>query len=184
MVGSRLHLSMNKRLAVELFFDRAASDRVRAVWHSIGSTLPERGAEPHLTLSVHDASVEALLVPLVQAFAQAVPAFPISIASIGTFPTLEGVVFAAPVVTSGLLALHANFHEKLSRAGLFADTHYQPGHWVPHVTLAQELSSEVVAEIVQRSRDSDLFGPAHLVEIGVVEFAPSRQVCRFNLQGQ
>lgn len=172
---------MNKRLAIELFFDRTASDRFRTVWHSIGSTLPERGAEPHLTLSVHDASVEALLVPLVEAFAQVIPVFSISIASIGTFPGREGVVFAAPVVTNHLLALHTHFHDRLSKAGLLVDPHYQPGHWVPHVTLAQELSSEAVAEVVRRSRDSDLFGTARIVEIGIIEFPPSQPVCRFAL---
>ena len=100
--------------AVEMYFDSADEQRVcdlidQLSSRGIRSSLPA-AARPHVSLAVFDrVDVERMSAAL-REFARDCPALRLCLASIGRFPTDEGVVFLAPVVTSELLELHAKLH--------------------------------------------------------------------------
>ncbi|WP_425568669.1 2'-5' RNA ligase family protein [Nonomuraea antimicrobica] len=60
---------------------------------------------------------------------------------LGTFPRNEGTLFLTATVTADLLACHARVHTALADEAVEHWSHYLPGNWVPHCTLALGLDS-------------------------------------------
>ena len=125
--------------AIELNLSPASSARVVGLWEdlaraSISSSMLDLGAQPHISLTVVDELDPALLRADLSRFAERTPLLSVDLASAGTFPTAEGVLFLAPVVTPELLEIHRGFHRLLSDRGVESVAYYRPGNWVPHCT--------------------------------------------------
>jgi 2'-5' RNA ligase len=147
-------------LAVELHFDREAERAVLSVWEAVRAAggngkLFDLRARPHVSLAVYPegargpAFAEAMAGrPLEHAVAafRAAP-LPFTLASAGTFPGEEGVVFLAPVVDDRLLRLHRDWHA-LAPGGMEL---YGPGVWVPHCTVGFHLKDVAPAVAVARA---------------------------------
>ena len=135
--------------AVEMFFDKESDAQIRKIWRSlkesgISSWMEDSGSVPHVTLSVFGELDADEADRRLASFAEKVSGFPLVFASIGAFPTDEGVLFLAPVVTGELLRVHNAFHD------FFADLredqwpYYLPDSWVPHCTLAINIKKEEI----------------------------------------
>ena len=59
--------------------------------------------------------------------------------------------------------------------------YYAPGAWVPHCTLEMDLPDENVPKVIELCSDLDLPTEAHLVEVGLVEFRPLKELMSFPL---
>ena len=174
--------------AVELNFDAATDDRIRALWRQLAdaglnSAMLDNNATPHISLAVFD-EIELDLVRLVMAdFAHRVTPISVRLAAVGTFPPGvkgdEGAVYLAPTVSAHLLSHHDRFHRMLYALNLRADDYYLPGNWVPHCTVALDAPPDRVGEIVALCRASDVFHDAQLVDISLVEFRPVRELYRY-----
>jgi 2'-5' RNA ligase len=134
--------------AIELFFDTATDEAVRRVWSALAEQriapyLHESANRPHISLAVYEWLDVAGCARTLEAFAAQTPAFPVILASFGVFPTNPApVVFAAPVVTSHLLALHAGVCAVLASVAREPAAYYLPGRWVPHCSLAVHFPAE------------------------------------------
>ncbi len=142
--------------AVELYFNEEMEEAVRRVWRALDEAgLPSLAAlgdesRPHLSLAVHSAQLEmADLLPRLQVFAVSQPLIEVSLSSIATFPTEEGVLFLAPPVTAALLTMHTAYHHTFRDLRDLTNAYYHPGQWLPHCTLAIELPREAVGRAVQ-----------------------------------
>jgi|LFRM01.1.fsa_nt_gb 2'-5' RNA ligase len=140
--------------AVEMFFDKESDAQIRKIWRSlkesgISSWMEDSGSVPHVTLSVFGELDADEADRRLASFAEKVSGFPLVFASIGAFPTDEGVLFLAPVVTGELLRVHNAFHD------FFADLredqwpYYLPDSWVPHCTLAINIKWEEVHKALE-----------------------------------
>lgn len=158
-------------------------DEVAAVMRSVGERLaasgvaPSRaalGERPHVTLAVYDDVDLHQLESVVAACARAWPPLPISFASLGCFTQPRAVVFAAPVVTTELLALHRAFHQQVQERSSLGPgwAHYWPDRWVPHATLAMDMPPAALPAAVEVCRSLPLPLAGQLRRIGVVEFRP------------
>lgn len=174
--------------AVELYFDPATEARLTALCTAVSQTcggvdLLALGVRPHISLAVMgDLEVNRLRGPL-HAFAEAEPPLPVSLGAVGAFPSTEGVVYIAPVVTRELLDLHARFHRRLGELGLVSGAYYRPGHWIPHCTVGLELPPDQVSTAVDVCLRDTAFGKGHLTQIGLIEFLPVRELYTFPLIG-
>lgn len=163
--------------AVEMFFDKESDAQIRKIWRSlkesgISSWMEDSGSVPHVTLSVFgrldvDDSDRRLA-----SFAEKVSGPRLVFASIGAFPTDEGVLFLSPVVTGELLRVHRAFHD------VFADLRedqfpfYLPDSWVPHCTLAINVKREEIHKALENViRD---YRPicAEVDRVALVEYHP------------
>ncbi|MBU0495628.1 MAG: 2'-5' RNA ligase family protein [Chloroflexi bacterium] len=174
--------------AVELYFDPATGARLTTLCAAVfqtaaGADLLAMGARPHISLVVLTDLDPAALRDDLHAFAESEAPLPVSLGAVGAFPSTEGVVYVAPVVTRELLDLHARFHRRLGELGLVSGGHYCPGHWIPHCTIGFELAPDRVPAAVDVCLRSDAFGPAHLTAIGLIEFRPVRELYTFPLIG-
>ncbi len=171
-----------------LYFDPDTELRLKLLWQrladeGISSAMVSSDLRPHLSLAGVEGVDCAELRHELAAFAQQTPPLHISLAAVGIFPGEEGVVYIAPVVTSGLLALHQRFHARLEELGYRTIPHYRPGVWVPHCTVAIQLPPDKIPAAVDICCRSDVFGPAQLVEVGAVQVSPAYEVCGYPLQG-
>lgn len=173
---------------VEMFFDPVSERKIRGLWDALARAgLPSEvntpGNAPHLTLAIYDRLDKIAAVDCLRHFAGKLATFPLGLASVGSFPGESGAVFLAPVVTAGLLALHAGLHDCLAAVEHEgAWEHYLPGAWVPHCTVALRLPDpEAVAEAFALVRRQ--FSPyaIEVQSLGVMEYNPPQRHCRYDL---
>lgn len=135
--------------AITLVLDAEAASSVVAMWETLASRglsddALRLGYPPHLTLAVFPDNADLTrLLAAVRDGAARWRELPIALTSLGLFPGMPAAMFLAPVVTPELLALHTGFLTSLP--GEMVDPHYQIGHWVPHVTLAEDLTDPAAA---------------------------------------
>jgi 2'-5' RNA ligase len=129
--------------AVTLRFDEASAPAVEAMWRllaecGIDADRNELGYPPHVTLAIYgdDAPFNRLQDGLALC-ASRWNAVPVSLSGFGLFPGSKSILWAAPVVTQQLLAVHTELQDILLELPVHA--HYQTGAWVPHVTLSGPL---------------------------------------------
>jgi 2'-5' RNA ligase len=160
--------------AITLRLDATAAVTVEAMWHALASRnltveALSLGYPPHLTLAVfaEDANPERLLAAAREC-AGHWPKTPTTFASLGLFAGPPSTLFLAPIVTPELLARHATLLTLV--AGEPIDPHYQRGQFVPHVTLASDLTDPAVA--VAALNPLPLPVTAILDRLDVVRFRP------------
>jgi len=172
--------------AVELALDPTSAGVVRRLWRELdaaGITYVARaGARPHVTLGIWDAFEHEDAVAELRRFAAATAPVTLRLASVGLFPRVA--VFLAPAVTPELLDLHARFHHRFGPLGRAPWEHYRPGSWVPHCTLATDLEPDQFASALSIAARAPLPLESRLVEVGIVEFRPVRQLVSCALGGR
>lgn len=171
--------------AVILCFEPEAEARLQGLWQAlaeggINSTMVAAGFRPHITLGGFDGAPPKGLCEELQQLVARTPPLTVAFSGIGVFPT-EEVLYLAPVVTMELLELQARLRACLAGLGVAQPEHYQPGHWVPHCTLAIGLPPEKIAGVLDLCRRHDAFAPARAAEIVLVETTPVGSVCTLSL---
>ncbi len=167
--------------AAELNFDPESDAAVRELWRrladaGISSFMLDVDAEPHISLTVFDETCGDFSLTIarqvVNDFASTCPPFEFKLSAVGCFPTNEGVVYLAPIVTPELLNAHAGFHRRLAEAGLRSHAYYRPGNWIPHCSVAAQLAAHSVGDAVELCRSMDLFNPGRFESVALVEYRP------------
>jgi 2'-5' RNA ligase len=174
--------------AVELNFDPVTTAKIRDLWiqladADISSFMLDVHAEPHISLAVFDDIDLVSAGEMVADFASWCPPISIKLGAVGSFPTAEGVVYLAPIVTAQLLEVHGHFHTRLTECGLLQRAYYKPDNWIPHCTVAAELKPHEVGPAVDLCRAANLFDAGTLNSVAVIEFRPVIYHCRFKLGG-
>ena len=132
--------------AVTLRLDVDAAARVRALWDALSAAgfanhAAMLGYEPHLTLALLDDAADApRLAQIVSDISADWRAMQLALSAVAAFPADPATLWLAPTVTAPLLDLHA----ALCRALPAAHPNYRPGAWIPHVTLADDVTSGTV----------------------------------------
>lgn len=133
--------------ALEFYFDDAAETAVRGVWQRLEQAgVPSVASRhrPHVTFaagSVIPASARRDLTTDLTRLS--LPN--LWLYTLGTFPGAENVLFLGAVADAELLAVHVAVHDAL--AGRVRDpwAYHLPGAWVPHCTLAQDVTPSQLA---------------------------------------
>jgi 2'-5' RNA ligase len=160
--------------AITLRLDANATVMVEAMWQALASQgvsdeSLRLGYPPHLTLAVFaDSANPERLLAAARDHAAHWPAMLSTFAALGLFPGTPSTLFLAPIVTPTLLERHATLLTSLT--GEPIDLHYQCGQFVPHVTLADDLTDPAAA--VAALNRSPLPIRAVLDRLDVVRFRP------------
>ena len=137
--------------ALECYFDDEADAAVRALWQRLEqagvpslATRTHRDHRPHVSFAIAGAIPPAARRSL--AADLALLAMPrLWLYTLGTFPTNQNGLLLCPVTDAELLAVHVAVHDAL--AGRVRDpwAYYLPGAWVPHCTLAEDVTPAQLA---------------------------------------
>lgn len=173
---------------VMLTLDPVTDMVVRGVWSALADAGVDRsmldgGVPPHVTLTLGEHVNLAELQSAMAGFAATTQSFRITLSSLGTFPTAEGVLFFGVTVTQTLLEVHAEFSRIFSRFARQPNAYYRMGTWVPHCTLAMGLGPDglLAATEIARRTQLPVFGNAvrlGLVEVGAIQ---PRELASFHL---
>jgi len=164
--------------ALELALDDTAAAAIRRVWRELDDAgiayMARSGARPHISLGIWETiDLGGFESELTRLAAETAP-LPITLVSVGLFPAVA--IYLAPTVTAELVDLHASAHRRFSHLGASPWRHYAPGVWVPHCTLALDLTADQFGTALQIAGRAPLPVEGHLVEVGIVEFRPVKQV--------
>ena len=166
--------------AIEMFFDRGSESRVYSLWDDFAGfgapPMRDGAARPHVSLVVAESVDLPAACELLDRFARTTRPFPLSLASLGLFPSSDTVAYLAPKVTPELLALHGRFFERFSSVASGIWPHYAPATWVAHCTLAIGLLPQQLGPALHACRSFGLPLTCTVAEIGLVEFRPVKQL--------
>ena len=166
--------------AVELFFDEESEARIGALWDELRDAgLPALGGSgsdgrPHISLTGYRDADEDDVRKILVDLAANTPVFPLHIASVGTFPGDEGVVFLGPSVSRALLDIHSRTVNALESRRIPTAALYAPGRWVPHCSVAIRVDQSQISNAINICRRSDALGQVGVREIGLFEIQPAR----------
>lgn len=171
---------------VALFLDLESERAVRALWQrladeGVSRTMLDAGIGPHVTLVVSPALDASRAEPLLEAVAREAPAIETRLSSIGAFPGGDRFAFLAPVVSAPLLALQDAARRAVERAGGEPEGYYAAGAWVPHVSVAGELTPEELGRAVAICAAATLPASTRLERLSLVEFPPVRELRQWPL---
>ena len=172
--------------AILLYFDPLSEQRIRGLWQQlardgVSNDLPASGIRPHLTLAVFD-KLDCLPCEKVLArFAQRTRHLDLSAAHFGVFYQPEVTLFLAPTPTGSLLDFHAALHRSLKTHAHNSWQVYQPDSWVPHCTLAMNLSREKITPALASCSSMALPVALHATQIAAADFLPLTDLFRYDL---
>ena len=163
--------------ALELYFDPAATRRVRTLW----TALEEAGVQsmktliggrhrPHLSLTGAPELDGPAIAEALDGF-EVAPPMRLRLDYIGQF--VGRVLWLGPVPSPELLDHHGTVHKRLDAAGISGFDVYRPGAWVPHVTLSMRVPHTKMGAAIRLCMD---FLPieATLTGAGVADYARGR----------
>jgi hypothetical protein len=174
--------------AVELFFDTGLEDAVRRLWEAVSQAtgVPNRmavtGNRPHVSLAAfNDCQVEAAVEDL-RALAAGARTVDLDLNSIGTFASLEGVLFLAPVVTQALLDIHLDCQARFQDLAQGMWPYYLPEKLAFHCTLNTGLSADEINAAISAVKATGLPSAGKAVEIGLVRIPEMEFIATFKLR--
>jgi 2'-5' RNA ligase len=132
----------------------------------------------HVTLAVYDSIPECRLSEALRSVFGVHPPIRLRFNKLAFFETPELVFWAAPERSEHLLHAHSAIHELIDPS--LCRSHYQPGVWVPHCTLATQVTAGNKEEAIALATETIepfevLFDKAECVEfypIRIIEECP------------
>jgi 2'-5' RNA ligase len=172
---------------IMLYFDNRTERTINSIWqalakHNLTSSMLDEGIRPHITLAIYEEldsrPCENEMIKLLSN----TPSPSIQFTHLGLFTNPEPVIFAAPLVTKVLLDFHNELHLKLADEGKRSWEFYEPGKWVPHCSLALGYKVENQAEIFRLCQEMPLPMNAQVIQMGVVNFKPVKDLFKHDFQ--
>lgn len=138
-----------------LRFDPATEEAVRGLWRRIASAGIDvaglTGHRPHITLAGYEIDRAERYRSRLAEFALGVAPFSVEFGHLGVFPD-AGVVFLAPTVNQGLLAVHRALVERFASLAPMKHDQLLPDRWIPHCTLVIGANPATSARVVALCR--------------------------------
>lgn len=174
-------------ISVELFFDPQTEATIREMWlkisnNSVSSFMTDIKSTPHISLAVYDCIDLTHLRIRLSEFAISHNLLSLRLSAIGLFPGKEDVLFLAPAVTEGLLAMHRKYHQMTADCSHLVWPYYRPnGVWFPHCTLAMKLNKEDILQAISLIADGFKGIEGKISSVAAVEYSPSNVLFEFPL---
>lgn len=167
--------------AISLWFSRADEERIRAIWQvlhekQLTSFLWSGNFRPHVTLAIYEKLDVAGFAGALRMHLEKITRFEITLPALGLFCSPPGdvsvsgnAVFLSVTPTKGLLEFHATVHTLLAEFGESPRPYYLPDRWNPHSTLAREIASDQIPEVVAACQKFQLPIRPLVDRIGIID---------------
>ena len=172
-----LSLAAPAAAALDALCDRLEEDSGIDTYRRLGNA-------PHISLAVYDKIEPEAFGDTAAAFASRIKALSIRLNAIGAFCHEKSVLFAAPVVMRPLLELHEDFHRAFAAFNVSCWDYYRPGNWVPHVTLAVNLTPAALAQAMKKLAPLWRERDALLDRMRLISFPPFRLLFEHELAAE
>ena len=133
-------------------FDEKTEQHIKTIWKELSEKSLSfygeevKDARPHLTLGSYKHLDSGAYIREIDLFYNDKSSIDITFNTIGSFLNY-GTLFLSPTVTNELLEFHTNHHKSFRSFNESANSLYSPGNWIPHCTLANNLSPEKLSDV-------------------------------------
>ena len=170
---------------ISAYFDEATTKKlqeyINRIYEATGNGfMVENHVPPHMTISALEARNVDVLVPGFTSLEGTLNSQEIQIVSLGQF--LPYVFYGAPVLNDYLQQLSQKVFDTFKDIpGVTVSRYYQPGSWLPHITLGKKLSREQMSQALEAMQD---FTPikGKIVRIGLSTVNPHRDIKLLTLE--
>lgn len=178
--------AMSQGYALELYFDPALENQVLKAWNvlarrQISTQLIEIESRPHVTLFSSPFLDITKLENVVKSFASRQEPLSLSFSSVGSFANDNNTLFLAPTPSLSLIQFHLQLFDAMKKDGMEIGDEYRPDSWIPHCPVAEEVPKSRMAEAFTVLRDLKLPVTGYGTDIGLVEYAPARELFSYVL---
>lgn len=171
---------------IQLFFEAASAERIRDVQSfAAGSTTILDGGRPHISVaSCAEIDIDLCLGAL-REIAGTTLAFSVVFTGVGSFLSLEGVVYLAPAPSDALLAVQRRSMEVVRGVGVGINPYYAGDIWTPHCTIVSGLDLDARLNAIRSCATSFQEFEAPIRTIGLIEYGAGqgRTLGEFDLGG-
>lgn len=140
------------------------------------STTLELNYPPHLTLMACSELDMDRLREVLPVFVASHPPLLVNFTGLGVFAGKEAVVYLSLAWNRALLEMHEHFWSVANPFAIETGEVYQPGRWVPHVTLDYALPYHQVGPVVNALMQAQLPRFGLLREVVLVDFNPTGSI--------
>ena len=173
--------------AVVIYFDEISEKPILNIWRelekeNILQAMNNPGIRPHITLAIYDSFNCVECEKEIRQFAKNSGLLRVSAEHFGIFPHASPVIFIAPAPNRDLMNFHKRIHHTLKNNTDGSWNMYQPGNWVPHLTLIRDIEKKNLTIALEICMKLELPLELKITQIGVVKFEPVKQLFEINIK--
>jgi len=175
--------------AVVIYFDKISEQPILNAWReleekNISRALHNPGIRPHITLAIYNSLNCIECEKEIRQYAVNSNLLYLSADHFGIFPHASPVIFIALSPNRDLINLHKRIHQILKNNVHGSWEMYQPGNWVPHLTLVRDIKKKNLSAVLEICMKIKLPLELRITQIGIVCFKPVKQLFEINLKAQ
>ena len=161
--------------AVVIYFDEISEQPILNAWReleekNISRALNNPGIRPHITLAIYDSLNCIRCEKEIRQYAVNSNLLYLSADHFGIFPHAFPVIFIALAPNRDLMSFHRRIHQFLENNAHDSWEMYQPGNWVPHLTLVRDIKKKNLSAVLEICMKIKLPLELRITQIGIVNF--------------
>ena len=172
---------------ISVYFDKKTEHRmqsyINAVETNCGNTfMTDNSVPPHMTMMAFETLDEKTIVEVLDITLSQIKRNKIEWVTVGTFPT---VIFIQPVLNEYLHTLSSALYEEIVKVpDTKVSKYYKPFSWLPHVTIAKQLSDEEVRKSFETLHKSFRMFEGNIIRIELAKKNPYRVIASWELEDE
>lgn len=169
---------------ISIYFDEKTNDRIKSymkeVCRASGNVfMMENEVPAHITLSAFETLHEEIVLNSLNHVTKEFPRNKIEWVTVGTFPT---VIFIQPVLNEYLHNMSSAIYEGIVNIpNTKVSKYYKPFSWLPHATIAKQLSEEEMRKAFDVLQKSFGVFEGEIVRIELAKKNPYRVIASWEL---
>lgn len=187
---------------LSIYFDEQTEKRLQGLIHRVADAtgnafMIENQVPPHITIAAVETKHEEKLITRIEALVNhgktqndmvdswegSIEKGDVKLVSIGTF--LPQVIYVQPVLNRYLHNLSVVLTQELGQIEeTICSPYYQPFGWLPHCTIAKQLSKEQMVQAFQVLQNCFAPMDGRVVRIGLAKTNPHRDIKVWELGGE
>lgn len=172
---------------ISVYFDKKTENQIQSYINDVASAcgnlfMVDNEVPPHITISAFETLHEKEVLEVLNSAFANIKGNKIEWVTVGTFPT---VIFIQPVLNEYLHNISSAIYEIISQ---IPDTkvskYYKPFSWLPHATIAKQLSEEEMRKAFEVLQKSFVAFEGKVVRIELAKKNPYRVIASWEVKGE
>lgn len=173
--------------AVVIYFDEISEQPILKVWSelekmNISQAMNNPSIRPHITLAIYDSFNCIKCEKEIGQFAKNSDLLSVNADHFGIFPHASPVIFIAPTPSRELINFQKRIHYTLKNNVDGSWDMYQPGNWVPHITLVRDIEIKNLSTALEICMKIKLPLELKITQIGVVNIKSVKQIFEIDIE--
>lgn len=161
--------------AIIATLDRQTEKVIRGIWNELKElslsdyAYEVKDREPHITLASFEVDDIDSVIKILYSRLNPVLPLKITFQSLGSFLGTN-IVYLSPTKTPDVMNLHSRIHE-LFKEIIEPDSQYAPLNWIPHLTIANRIDEDKLAEIYRYCLNQISNQDAFIINLKLIEIS-------------